>query len=86
MRTTGIIALALAGSSFGALASTAQAQSLDPQAPAQAENDATPEGDIVVLGSRIPRIQREGPAPVTTITSDEILRLLDDSDENQFGT
>jgi len=74
MRTTGIIALALAGSSFGALASTAQAQSLDPQAPAQAENDATPEGDIVVLGSRIPRIQREGPAPVTTITSDEILR------------
>jgi iron complex outermembrane receptor protein len=28
--------------------------------------------EIVVLGSRIPRVNREGPAPVTTITADEI--------------
>jgi iron complex outermembrane receptor protein len=36
---------------------------------------ASPEGDeIVVLGSRIPRVQAEGPAPVTTITSEDILR------------
>ena len=37
---------------------------------------ATPEADepetVVVLGSRIPRTQKEGPAPVTVITSDEI--------------
>jgi iron complex outermembrane receptor protein len=74
MRIRGIVALALAGSSFGAMASAAQAQSLDPQAPSQAQDGAASEGDIVVLGSRIPRVQREGPAPVTTITADEITR------------
>lgn len=30
--------------------------------------------DIVVLGSRIPRILSEGPAPVTSISSDDIMR------------
>ncbi|MES1973920.1 MAG: TonB-dependent receptor [Pseudomonadota bacterium] len=74
MRTR-IIALALAGSSFATLASSALAQSLDPQAPPASQADSPPEqGDIIVLGSRIPRIQREGPAPVTTITADDILR------------
>jgi outer membrane receptor protein involved in Fe transport len=72
MRITGIVALALAGSSFGALAGAAQAQVADPQVP---QDEAKPEaGDIIVLGSRIPRIQGEGPAPVTTITADDILR------------
>jgi outer membrane receptor protein involved in Fe transport len=36
---------------------------------------ATPSADVItVLGSRIPRTQIEGPAPVTTITADDILR------------
>jgi len=74
MRIRGFVALALAGSSIGALAGAAQAQSLDGQATPEARDAAAADGDIVVLGSRIPRVQREGPAPVTTITSDEILR------------
>ncbi|MBO9498089.1 MAG: TonB-dependent receptor [Novosphingobium sp.] len=42
---------------------------------AQDDDDSTDNaGDIVVLGSRIPRAQIEGPAPVTTITSDDILK------------
>ncbi len=49
------------------LASTAAAQSAPPVGD-------TAEADIVVLGSRIPRVQQEGPAPVTTITSDDILK------------
>jgi iron complex outermembrane receptor protein len=48
------------------------------QAPPVVTGDAataTPEADVIVLGSRIPRrTDREGPAPVTTITSDDILR------------
>lgn len=64
-------ALALAGSSLLAMASAAQAQ----DAPADtAQQPAAEEGSIIVLGSRIPRVLTEGPAPVTTITDDDILR------------
>lgn len=44
--------------------------------PAEGEDQAAaPTGDVVtVLGSRIPRSQVEGPAPVTTITAEDILR------------
>lgn len=39
---------------------------------AQTTTTAGEEEEIVVLGSRIPRVNREGPAPVSTITADEI--------------
>ena len=50
----------ITGSSFAALASSAQAQ------------EATSSDEIIVTGSRIPRIAKEGPAPVTTIDADAI--------------
>jgi len=58
-----------AGTSLIALAAAAQT-------PAVASQDqASDVGEVVVLGSRIPRqIDTEGPAPVTTITSEDILR------------
>ncbi len=45
-------------------------------APAVAQDEAADEeeGEIVVLGSRIPRVLTEGPAPVTTITDDDFLK------------
>ena len=56
----------LAGCSFYGLHGAANAQ----------DTAATPAADepqtVVVLGSRIPRTQKEGPAPVTVITSDQI--------------
>lgn len=57
----------------GILAS-ASVLTLASPALAQVTTGAADVGDeeIVVLGSRIPRVNREGPAPVTTITSDEI--------------
>jgi iron complex outermembrane receptor protein len=39
---------------------------------AQAQEDATEMQEVVVIGSRIPRLKAEGPAPVTTITSAQI--------------
>ena len=64
-----IIGALSAGTSFIALAAAAQTPA--PQ-PADSMSDV---GDIIVLGSRIPRqIDTEGPAPVTTITAEEILR------------
>ncbi|MBO9499168.1 MAG: TonB-dependent receptor [Novosphingobium sp.] len=72
MRTTKWVALALASCSLSALAGAAQAQEL-PASDSPA-TDAQDNTGIIVLGSRIPRTQAEGPAPVTVITSDEILR------------
>jgi outer membrane receptor protein involved in Fe transport len=37
-----------------------------------AQDEAGPIEEIVVIGSRIPRINSEGPAPVTTITAEDI--------------
>lgn len=50
----------IAGSSLAAQASGAQAQ------------EAAATDEIIVTGSRIPRIVKEGPAPVTTIDADAI--------------
>lgn len=75
MRNRKFIALALAGTSFLVLPGIAAAQTAADRSVSVAEE--TPQadtGEIIVLGSRIPRIQGEGPAPVTTITSDDILR------------
>lgn len=56
-----------AGSSVVALSASAQT--------AQQDQTPTAVGDIVVIGSRIPRqIDTEGPAPVSVITSEDILR------------
>ena len=41
-------------------------------APARAQSDTNGDGEIIVTGSRIPRLAQEGPAPVTTITADTI--------------
>ncbi|MFT3978356.1 MAG: TonB-dependent receptor [Sphingomonas bacterium] len=41
---------------------------------AQSAPDGDQPNDIVVLGSRIPRVQQEGPAPVTTVTADDIAK------------
>ncbi len=59
-----------AGASIFAIAAAANAQeTIDDVA-----TDETETKDVIrVLGSRIPRSQLEGPAPVTTITSDDIL-------------
>jgi len=64
-----IIGVLTAGSSLIALSAAAQT------APTQPSDQATTVDEVVVLGSRIPRqIDTEGPAPVTTITSEDILR------------
>ena len=42
------------------------------EAPAEPEESATSVGKVTVTGSRIPRAQTEGPAPVTVITAKEI--------------
>ena len=70
-------ALALGSSliSMAAAAQTAPSPIISQSAPATVTGDApAAAGEIVVLGSRIPRVQAEGPAPVTTITSGDILR------------
>ena len=75
------IAIALAGTSM--IATAAAAQDAAPVAQTGAENDilqlrdddAPEEGNVImVLGSRIARSQEEGPAPVTVISSEDILR------------
>jgi len=38
-----------------------------------AQEDKSTEQEIVVMGSRIPRLKTEGPAPVTTVTSQDIV-------------
>ncbi|MDP5277486.1 TonB-dependent receptor [Sphingomonas sp. DG1-23] len=75
MRYRNIIASALAGTTFCALAGPAAAQTSDAaQVETAVQDEAGADSEIVVLGSRIPRVQAEGPAPVTTITSEDILR------------
>lgn len=69
MRGIKIAALALAGTSLGALPVAALAQEV-----AQGDDGTAGGEEVVVLGSRIPRIGSEGPAPVTTITAEDILR------------
>jgi len=60
-----------AGSSLIALTAAAQTTSV----PGNPNDQATTVDEVVVLGSRIPRrIDTEGPAPVTAITADDILR------------
>lgn len=61
-----VFAVALGGVSLLSTATAAMAQS--------AGGDADQTGDIVVLGSRIPRVQQEGPAPVTVVTADDIAK------------
>ena len=39
---------------------------------AQEQSDEKVE-EILVIGSRIPRVKAEGPAPVTTVTAQDIL-------------
>lgn len=70
MRKWKVVSAALAGTSIAVVAGVAGAQTVVAQDPAPVAE----QGDIVVLGSRIPRVKAEGPAPVTTITADDILR------------
>lgn len=59
----------LAGTGLMVMAGSAMAQDLPSTTPAADASD-----EIVVLGSRIPRVQKEGPAPVTVVTSEDILK------------
>ena len=59
----------LTGCSLAAVCATAAAAQ-DTKAPPAATADS--DGTVVILGSRIPRIQKEGPAPVTVITAQQI--------------
>ncbi|WP_343525472.1 TonB-dependent receptor [Sphingomonas sp.] len=59
----------LAGAGMMAIAGSAMAQDLPDTAPTTGASD-----EITVLGSRIPRVQKEGPAPVTVVTSEDILK------------
>ncbi|WP_294320897.1 TonB-dependent receptor [uncultured Sphingomonas sp.] len=68
MRGNGI-ARWLAGTGMMAMAGSALAQDLPTPPPGADASD-----EIVVLGSRIPRVQKEGPAPVTVVTSEDILK------------
>ena len=64
-----VIGTLSAGASLIAMAAAAQTPAVSSQ------EQASDVGEVVVLGSRIPRqIDTEGPAPVTTITSEDILR------------
>lgn len=80
MRNTSLATARLClGASLAAIcvAQSAMAQTApDPVSIARADTGATPAlaQEIVVLGSRIARIKVEGPAPITTISSDDILR------------
>lgn len=63
----------------GAAAQTSGAEQAEEEQPVTAtsgEDEAQARtGDVItILGSRIPRIVTEGPAPVTTITADDILQ------------
>ncbi|MGT2514584.1 TonB-dependent receptor plug domain-containing protein [Sphingomonas panni] len=59
----------LAVTGMMATAGSAMAQDLPTTTPGADASD-----EIVVLGSRIPRVQKEGPAPVTVVTSEDILK------------
>lgn len=68
----GALVLASAGQAQEAPSGTLVITELPPKA--RADDGPAPEGAIVVLGSRIPRVELEGPAPVTAVTSQDILR------------
>ena len=59
----------LTGAGMIAMAGNAMAQELPANTPTADAPD-----EITVLGSRIPRVQKEGPAPVTVVTSEDILK------------
>ena len=69
MRLSKIATVALCGASLMTTATAALAQT-----GGGAQQSADESGDVVVLGSRIPRLQQEGPAPVTTVTADDIAK------------
>ena len=66
MRMNGLGVL-LASAAASVIASAAMAQDMQAAPAAGAATDEQERGEIVVLGSRIPRVQQEGPAPVTTM-------------------
>ena len=71
-RTIRLWALAASTSAFS-MAAAAQTTPAPPAVTDEAQ--PAPSQDIIVLGSRIPRkTETEGPAPVTTITAEDILR------------
>ena len=58
----------LAGCSLVAVSTAAYAQDTTTAAAASSDDNTV----VTILGSRIPRTKKEGPAPVTTITADQI--------------
>ena len=74
-RTTMLRALAASTSAFSVAAAAQTVQPVPVITGDVTRQQADDQQQIVVLGSRIPRrIDKEGPAPVTTITSQDILR------------
>lgn len=70
---TSLLVLAAASAQSAGAQQTDDDQSAE--SPAGEDQAAPRTGDVVtVLGSRIPRSQAEGPAPVTTITAEDILQ------------
>ena len=67
-------ALAMAGAGVMASANAMAQTEAAPIPTLPGDTGIGDPGDVVVLGSRIPRVQEEGPAPVTTITANDILR------------
>lgn len=63
-----------AGTSLLVVATASAQDNIQPAEPADAAGASQDDDVIVVLGSRIPRTQVEGPAPVTTITAEDILQ------------
>ncbi|MEH3036571.1 MAG: TonB-dependent receptor [Sphingomonas adhaesiva] len=66
-------ALLLAGAGLTAMTGSAWAQQVPAAVPTEA-SVANQNDEIVVLGSRIPRVQKEGPAPITVVTAEDILK------------
>ena len=66
MQLSKFTAVALSGASLLSTATAALAQT--------GADNADQANDVVVLGSRIPRVQQEGPAPVTVVTADDIAK------------
>ncbi len=66
MQLSKFTAVALSGVSLLSTTTAALAQT--------GADNADQANDVVVLGSRIPRVQQEGPAPVTVVTADDIAK------------
>ncbi len=71
---TALSALVLAGTLFAApaFAQTAEAPAAGPIEGQTAEQTATPQGDIVVTGSRIPQANITSTAPVTVVGAEDV--------------